>query len=356
MEEQTIAALISVKEIAKSKVNELDFNNIPLGKTFTDHMFICDYINGEWKNPRLEPLQMMPMHPASMVLHYGQAIFEGMKATLSHVTGKPLLFRPEQNARRLNFSAQRIGMPTIPEELFLEALKKLVKLEKRWIPKQDGSTLYLRPFMFANEAFISVRASNNYRFMIIATPAGPFFQKRIKLLAETIYSRAAKGGTGEAKAAGNYAATILPTETAKNNGYDQVLWLDANNFNYIQEAGTMNIFFKVAGKIITPKLDGCILKGVTRDSVIKLLEHKGFKVEERSISIDEIITYHKEGTLEEAFGTGTAVSIAKIDSIMYKDYPIDLPPDNPTAQDILDTIDGIKTNKIKDEFGWIVQA
>jgi branched-chain amino acid aminotransferase len=296
------------------------------------------------------------MHPASMSLHYGQAIFEGMKATLSHKTGKPLLFRPEQNAKRMNLSAHRMGIPAFPEELFVEALKTFVQLEKKWIPSDEGSALYLRPFIFANEAFISIRASNEYRFMIIATPAGPFFQKRIKLLAETNYIRAAIGGTGEAKAAGNYAAAVLPTETAKQNGYDQVLWLDANTQSQIQEVGTMNIFFKVQGKIITPKPDGCILKGITRDSVITLLRDKGYTVEERAITIQEVLKYHEEGVLEEAFGTGTAVSIAKVELIAYKEKTIPFPQNNPLADDVLSTIDGIKTEQKEDKFNWIVQA
>jgi branched-chain amino acid aminotransferase len=346
---------IKITKVENSKSNEVDFNNIVMGTRFTDHMFICDYQNGEWVDPRIEPLDLIPTHPAAMALHYGQAIFEGMKATL----GKnvvPLLFRPEENAKRLNFSAARMGMPLFPEDLFVEALKKFVAIEKKWIPTQEGSALYLRPFMYADEAFIGMRAATSFKFIIMASPAGRFFSKPIKLYAETKYIRAANGGTGEAKAAGNYAAAIRPTEIAKAKGYDQVLWLDAHDFEYIQEVGTMNIFFKIEGKIITPNLSGSILSGITRMSVIDLLRKKGFEVTERPIKISEIIEASNNGTLEEAFGTGTAVGIAMIEEIGYKEIALKLPVENPVSQDINRTLNAIKTQKIEDKFGWIIEV
>ena len=205
---------IHITKINESKVSTIDFNNIPLGTTFTDHMFICDFENGEWVNPRIEPMALIPTHPAAMALHYGQAIFEGMKATVD-ADGNPMLFRADKNATRLNYSADRMGMPNFPEDLFVESLKQLVDLERNWIPPQDGSALYLRPFMYADEPFIGMRAATHYKFIIMASPAGPFFTKRIKLYAETKYIRAANGGTGEAKAAGNYAAAIHQTKTGK---------------------------------------------------------------------------------------------------------------------------------------------
>ncbi len=345
---------IKITPVQQSKVGELDFNNIPLGKTFTDHMFICDYEKGQWINPRIESLHDISTHPAAMALHYGQAIFEGMKATID-VNGIPLLFRPAKNAARLNFSADRMGMPHFPEDLFVEGLKQLVALDKNWIPPQEGSALYLRPFMYADEHFIGMRAATHYKFIIIASPSGPYFNKRIKLFAETKYIRAAQGGTGEAKAAGNYAAAIKPSEMAKARGYDQVLWLDAHNFNYIQEAGTMNIFFKINGEVITPSLDGAILSGITRMSVIELLKDKGYKVTERTISIDEIIEASKNGTLEEAFGTGTAVGIAMIQDIGYKDSEIYVSDENPVGQMVLDTINGIRSGKREDKYNWMVK-
>lgn len=346
---------IKVTKASQTTVHEVDLNTISMGKKFTDHMFICDYVDGTWQNPRIEPLACIPTHPAAMALHYGQAIFEGMKATLGK-NGVPLLFRPELNAKRMNYSANRMGMPVFPEDLFVEALKQFTALEKNWIPTQEGSALYLRPFMYADEPFIGMRAATSYKFMIIASPAGPFFSKKIKLYAEKKYVRAVNGGTGEAKAAGNYAAAIRPTEYAKAKGYDQVLWLDAHDFEYIQEVGTMNIFFKIGGKFVTPDLSGSILSGITRMSVIELLRSKGFEVTEKPIKISEIIEASKNGTLEEAFGTGTAVGIAMIDEIGNNDFTIKLPEVNPVSVMVNDTLNAIKIQKQEDPFGWIVEA
>lgn len=346
---------IKINKTETSKLSEVDFNNIPMGHAFTDHMFICDYENGSWKNPRIEPLRPVPTHPAAMALHYGQAIFEGMKATVN-TERTPLLFRPEENARRLNFSADRMRMPEFPEALFLEALKELVAIEQDWIPPQEGSALYLRPFMYADEPFIGMRAATHYKFIIIASPAGPFFSRPIKLYAETKYIRAAEGGTGEAKAAGNYAAAILPTEQAKARGYDQVLWLDAVEHKYIQEVGTMNIFFKIDGKFITPETGSTILNGITRDSIITLLEENGFEVEVRDISIDEVLEAYRNGTLEEAFGTGTAVGIAMIKEIGYKDTTIHVSDTYPAGQKMLDIFNGIRSGRVEDTHDWIVEV
>jgi branched-chain amino acid aminotransferase len=346
---------ISITPIEKSKIDQLDFNNIPLGTSFTDHMFICDYENGQWVNPRIEPLQPIPTHPAAMALHYGQAIFEGMKAYKSP-EGIPLLFRPELNAERLNKSAERMGMPEVPKELFLEGLKELVALDKAWIPPQQGSALYLRPFMYATEAFIGMRAATSYKFVIMASPAGPYFSKHIKLWAEKQYIRAAAGGTGEAKAAGNYAAAIRPTELAKAKGYDQVLWLDAAEHKYIQEVGTMNIFFKINGNFITPELDGSVLHGITRLSVIELLKSMGYKVTERKITIDEIRQASHDGTLEEAFGTGTAVGIAYIKEIGLENETIHVSDESPVAVKVNDTLNAIKIGKLEDKFSWMTKV
>ena len=346
---------IKIKKVAKSIAEEVDFHNIVMGTRFSDHMFVCDYQNGEWQNPRIEPLALIPTHPAAMALHYGQAIFEGMKATLGK-DGTPMLFRPNENAKRLNFSANRMGMPLFPEDLFVEALKQFVGIEKKWIPTQAGSALYLRPFMYADEPFIGMRAATSFKFIIIASPTGPFFHKKIKLYAESKYVRAVNGGTGEAKAAGNYAGAIRPTEYAKMEGYDQVLWLDAQHFEYIQEVGTMNIFFKIGGKIITPDLSGSILAGITRMSVIDILRDKGYEVTERPITLTEIIEASKNGTLEEAFGAGTAVGIARIEEIGNNDLSIKFPIDNPVSDFVSNTLEGIKTQEIQDKFGWLVPA
>ncbi|WP_179020939.1 branched-chain amino acid aminotransferase [Winogradskyella forsetii] len=345
---------ISIQKVEHSKVENIDFNNIPLGTTFTDHMFICDYDKGEWLNPRIVPMGLIPTHPAAMALHYGQAIFEGMKATVDS-EGNPMLFRADKNAARLNKSADRMGMPHFPEQLFVEGLKQLVDLERNWIPPKDGSALYLRPFMYADEPFIGMRAATHFKFIIMASPAGPFFSKRIKLWAEKQYIRAANGGTGEAKAAGNYAAAIRPTELAKAKGYDQVLWLDAVEHKYIQEVGTMNIFFKIDGKFITPKRDGSILDGITRMSVIDILRDKGYEVIERPIPIDDIIEASKNGTLEEAFGTGTAVGIAYIQEIGIEEDTIHVSDESLVGLEVNKTLNAIKTGKIEDKFGWMVK-
>lgn len=345
---------ISITKVTQSKVENIDFNNIPLGTTFTDHMFICDYENGQWTNPRIEPLALIPTHPAAMALHYGQAIFEGMKATVD-AQGNPMLFRANKNAARLNASADRMGMPNFPEDLFVEGLKQLVDLERKWIPPTDGSALYLRPFMYADEPFIGMRAATHFKFIIMASPSGPFFSKRIKLWAEKQYIRAANGGTGEAKAAGNYAAAIRPTELAKAKGYDQVLWLDAVEHKYIQEVGTMNIFFKIDGKFVTPKRDGSILDGITRMSVIDILRDKGYQVKEREITINEIKEASKNGTLEEAFGTGTAVGIAYIQDIGVDNETIHVSNESPVGLAVNDALNNIKTGKIEDKFNWMIK-
>lgn len=359
---------ITITKTTVSRIDSIDFDNIPLGRTFTDHMFICDYADGQWQNPRVTPLELIPTHPAAMALHYGQAIFEGMKSTLSRnrtseihdqrkseaVKREPLLFRPAENASRLNASARRMGMPEFPEELFVEGLKALVNVEQGWIPPADGSALYLRPFMYADEPFIGMRAATSFKFIIIASPAGPFFSKPVKLWAEKKYIRAASGGTGEAKAAGNYAAAIRPTEIAKAKGFDQVLWLDANEHTYIQEVGTMNIFFKINGEFITPNLDGSVLHGITRKSVMDLLKHKGYTVTERPITIDEISEASKNGSLEEAFGTGTAVGIAYIQEIGWGDDTIKVSDTYPVGTAINDTLNAIKTGEEEDVFGWMM--
>lgn len=342
---------VSVIRVKKSKISTLDFDNIPLGKTFTDHMFACEYNNGKWINPRVEPLQLVPMHPAAMSLHYGQSVIEGMKVTLGE-NGTPLLFRPDRNAERLNLSAERLGMPKFPEELFLDGVKKLVAVDRNWIPKSEGSSLYLRPVMCADEPFIGIRPANHYKFMIIATPTGPFFTKRIKLWSEQNYTRTAPGGTGSAKAVGNYAAAIKPTQEASEKGYDQVLWLDSVEHKYIQEAGTMNVFFKINDKIVTPNLNGNILNGVTRDSVIQILKDKGHLVEERPIKISEIRDAAKFGLVKEAFGTGTAVGIAMIEEIRYNGESINFEEENTIGKMVSEELNNIRTGVSEDKFDW----
>lgn len=345
---------IKITKIAQSGVDNVDFENIPFGKIYTDHMFIVDYKDGEWQNPEIKPLEMMPTHPGNLAWHYGQAIFEGMKATLSH-DGTPLLFRPEKHIERLNASARRMCMAELPEELFIEAVEKFVSLEHSWIPPKAGSALYLRPMMYATDATIGVRPSDSYRFVILGLPVGPYYTQPVNLKAAEKYVRAAVGGVGEAKTAGNYAASLLPAKIAKQEGYDQVMWLDAKEFKYIQEVGTMNIFFVVGNEVWTPALNGAILKGITRDSIIQILKKKGYNVIEKDIAIDEVFDAAQRGELKEVFGSGTAAVVAPVKKIKWKENIINLDPDSYQVSTYAKaTINGIRNQTIEDEFGWIV--
>ena len=340
----------------QSSLSKVDFNNIPFGKTFSDHMFVADYIHGEWTNFEIRPVAPIPTHPGNMAWHYGQSIFEGMKAT-KDAEGHALLFRPEMHAKRINASARRMCMPEIPEDLFLQAIHTLVDMEKAWIPPQTGSALYIRPFMYATDETIGVKASDTYKFIIFVMPVGPYYSQPVKLLAQDTYVRAVVGGVGEAKASGNYAASLLPATMARKEGYDQVMWLDGVHKKYIQEVGTMNIFFVIGDEVITPNLDGAILAGITRDCIITLLKDKGYKLTERPITIDEVLKANEDGKLVEIFGTGTAAVIAPVEKLKYKDTVITLDMDKRNISKFAyDTINGIRNRSIEDKFGWIVSA
>lgn len=346
---------ISVKRTSQSRLPDINFSDLPFGRTFSDHMFVADYYDGKWQDFRIVPFAHFPIHPAAMALHYGQAIFEGMKASKS-VEGKPLFFRPEQHSLRINRSAHRMCMPAFPEDVFIEALHKLVALDADWIPTDPGSALYIRPYMFANDEFIGVKPSQTYKFIIFTGPVGPYYPKPVRLLAETKYIRAAIGGTGEAKAAGNYAGSLLPAKLAQEKGFDQVMWLDAKEFKYIQEAGTMNLFFVIDGRVITPDLSGTILPGITRDSFIKVLKGKGIPVEERPITTDEIIQAYRNNKLEEAFGAGTAAVVAHVAEIQIEDTLVTLPPvENRKIGTMLKaTIERLRDGTGEDPFGWVI--
>jgi branched-chain amino acid aminotransferase len=346
---------INIEKVSNSLLDNIDFDAIPFGKTFSDHMFVSDYENGEWKNHRIVPFGPFEVHPACLAIHYGQAIFEGMKAS-KRFDGQPLLFRPELHAERLNNSARRMCMPELPEDLFLQALHTLIGLDAGWIPPKEGSALYIRPFMFANGEFFGVRPSDKYRFIIFTGPVGPYYPKPVTLLAEEKYVRAIKGGVGEAKAAGNYGASLLPTELAQKKGYDQILWLDGKEHKYIEEVGTMNIFFVIDGKVITPAPDGAILKGITRRSFLQILEEKGIPVEERDLSIEEVAKAYDDGKLDEIFGSGTAAVVAHVSELTYRDKKMTLPPvENRKIGPMLKKeIDGLRAGKIEDTRNWIV--
>jgi branched-chain amino acid aminotransferase len=348
---------IRVSLTENSRITSLDFDNIPFGKVFTDHMFVADYIDGTWTNLEIKPLEYFSVHPANLAWHYGQSIFEGMKASRDE-EGNPLLFRPELHAQRFNASAERMCMPTIPEDLFVQAISNLVAIERKWIPPAKGSAMYIRPFMIATDEFIGVRPSNNYKFVIFTLPVGPYYSRPVKLKAEETYIRAAKGGVGDAKTAGNYAAALYPTRLAEQDGYDQVLWLDANEFKYIQEVGTMNIFFVIGDTVITPATtDGTILRGITRRSIIAILKDKGYKVEERHLSIDEVVEAHKNGQLKEVFGSGTAAVVAMVNEIKYRDTIMKLDHESYVIAKLAkQTIDDLRARKTEDAHGWIVPA
>lgn len=347
---------LKITKVQNSRVSSVDFDNIPFGTTFTDHMFVADYIDGEWTNMEIVPLEKLSIHPGNLAWHYGQSIFEGMKATRD-AAGIPLLFRPEEHIYRLNASARRMCMPEFPEAAFLEAVHTLVRLEKNWIPPQEGSALYIRPFMFAMDSALGVRPSDTYKFIICTLPVGPYYPKPVKLKAEEKYIRAAQGGVGEAKTAGNYAASLYPAKLAKEEGYDQVMWLDAREFKYIQEVGTMNIFFVIGDEVITPETEGTILKGITRKTIIEILKDEGYKVVERRISIDEVVEAYDKGELKEVFGTGTAAVIALVDEIKYRDKVMHLDPTTfKVAPFAKNTINGLRNRTIEDTRGWVIEA
>ncbi|MEL6973623.1 MAG: branched-chain amino acid aminotransferase [Bacteroidota bacterium] len=346
---------IQVTKVQQSKVAEVDFDNIPFGRVFSDHMFVADYRDGQWQDYRIVPFGHFTMHPASMALHYGQAIFEGMKASKSK-DGDPWLFRPEMHAQRINRSAERMMMPTFPEDVFVEALHALIDIDAAWIPPQEGSALYVRPYMFATDEFIGVKPSETYKFVIFTGPVGPYYAKPVRLKVEQQYVRAVPGGTGEAKAAGNYAGSLLPAHLAQKQGYDQVVWMGGPEMKDIQEVGTMNIFFVIDGKVVTPDTDGAILRGITRDSFLKILAEKNIPTETRKLSIDEIVAAYQAGTLQEAFGAGTAAVVSHVAEITYGDLHMKLPPvENRKIGSMLkDYIDGLRSGRIADTHNWVV--
>ena len=314
---------IDVSKTSNSRLDQVDVNNCPFGKVFSDHMLEMDYVDGKWGNAHIRPFQDLVMSPASMVFHYGQAIFEGMKAyNLSN--GEVGLFRPIDNIQRMNISAERMCMPAIPEDLFLEGLKMLVDLDRDWIPTSDDSSLYIRPVMFAVDDFVGVKASKNYKFIIFTSPANAYYTDPVKVKIETHFSRSCHGGTGYAKAAGNYAGSLYPAKLANETGYDQLIWTDSDKHQNIEEAGTMNVMFVIDDVVITPPSSDTILDSITRKSAVTLASQLGFTVEERVVTVDEVIKAAKEGRLQEAFGAGTAATIAPISLIAYEgvDYKL----------------------------------
>ena len=352
--------LIDIK-LSGTKKQKPESSQLEFGRIFTDHMFIADYtVEQGWTDHRIVPYEPLAIDPAAIIFHYGQTVFEGLKAYLSK-DGKIRLFRPEQNMRRMNQSSARLVMPQIDEELALDALKQLLAVDKEWIPSTEGTSLYIRPFMIATEAYLGVAPSKKYKFMIILSPVGSYYKEGIhpvKILVENEYVRAVAGGTGTAKTAGNYASSLKSQEVAEQKGYSQVLWLDGVERKYIEEVGAMNVFFKINGEVITPVLNGSILEGITRKSVIELLNHWDIPVIERKISMDEIRTAHKDGLLDEAFGTGTAAVISPIGELNWKDekFVVNNGETGVLSKRLYDNLTGIQTGTLEDPLNWVVEV
>lgn len=337
-----------------------DESTLGFGKVFTDHMFIMDYEYGKgWHNARIVPFARLSIHPASTVLHYGSEIFEGLKAYRTE-DGEIRLFRPMENIRRMNASADRMCLPAIDENDFLQALVTFVELEKDFVPHSFGTSLYLRPYMFGNDETLGVHTVHHATFMIIASPSGSYYAEGInpvKIMIESEDVRAVKGGTGAVKCGGNYAASNRAGEKAAKKGYSQVLWLDGIHRKYIEEVGAMNVMFKIDGEIVTPALTGSILPGITRMSCIEVLRSKGYKVSEKLLSVDELISALEEGRLEEAWGCGTAAVVSPIGRLMYKDveYSVNGEQIGEVTKNLYDILTGIQWGKLDDSFGWITK-
>lgn len=343
---------IDVVKSNTTKINAVDFENLIFGRIFTDHMFMCDYVDGKWQTPKITPYQPMTMDPSARVFHYGQAVFEGMKAYKDE-DGKVWLFRPEDNYNRINKSAARLAMPEFPKDYFFEGLTTLLKLDSEWVKPGKGNSLYIRPFIIATDSAISASPSNNYRFMIICSPAKAYYSSKIKVLVAEKYSRSANGGVGFAKAAGNYAAQFYPTSLAQQRGFQQVIWTDAATHERLEEAGTMNVFFRVNDTLITAPISDRILDGVTRRSIIQLAEDNGIKVEVRPIRVAEIKEASKNGTLKEIFGAGTAAVISPISAFEHGEELFELPNiENSYADSLKDSMLNIQHNLAEDKHGW----
>ena len=343
---------INITTASVSLIDTVDFDHLAFGSTFTDHMFVCDFKDGTWETPQIVPYAPMQISPAASVLHYGQAVFEGMKAFKDN-NGGVWLFRPEQNAKRINKSAERLAIPTFPEELFLDGLKKLISLDKEWVKGGVGKSLYVRPFVFASEAGVQAAAASEYRFMIICAPVTSYYGGDVRVKIADHYSRAPQGGVGYAKAAGNYGGQFYPTQLAKAEGYQQVIWTDAATHEHIEEAGTMNLFFRIGDTLITAPTSDSILDGVTRKSILDLAAHLGIKTEVRALKVSELIEAKKSGTLLEIFGSGTAVVIQPIIGFGYKGTDYDLPlSENSYAEKLKNALVDIQYNNAEDPFGW----
>ncbi len=348
---------ITIQKSENSRIGNFDPQNIGFGKIFTDHMFLANWDGNTWTNPRIVPYGPMELSPATSAIHYGQAIFEGMKAFKNMSNGKTLIFRPLENCHRLNRSAERMVMPSVPDDLFMEGLTQLLKIDENWIPKTEGGALYIRPYMFATDDFIGVKPSETFIFAIFCCPVGPYYNKALKIKVEDEFSRAAPGGVGFTKCAGNYGASMYPTLKAQQEGFDQVLWTDPVSHQWVEETGTTNLFAVIGDTVITPALTPTLLAGITRDSVIQGLKHLGYSVEERGLSVDELKSACKNGSLKEIFITGTAATLISIQGFGHKGEYYEVLDNGNTAasQSIKNFLDAIRYGKAEDVFNWNVE-
>jgi len=348
---------INIDKVKESRVKQIDWDNLPFGKVFSDHMLVMDYSDGEWQQPEIMPFGSLDLHPATSAIHYGQSVFEGMKANKDE-NGEVLLFRPEMNAHRFAESCERMCMPEIPEDLFVELVKRTVDIDRDWIPSKEGYSLYVRPYMFATDDFIGIKPSDNYKFIIFTCPVGAYYSQPVSVKIEEFYTRAAQGGVGRAKTAGNYAASLYPAKKAQEEGFHQLIWTDAAEHKYIEESGTMNILFEIDGVLVTPAEDmDTILRGVTKRSAVEIAEHWGVKVEERKVEVQEIVKALREGRVTDAFGAGTAATIAQVGKIGFRDEMFVLAPveSRGISNRIKKYLVDLKSGKIEDEMNWVIR-
>jgi branched-chain amino acid aminotransferase len=343
---------MKITKTTNSRLNSTDFSNLPFGTVFSDHMLICNFKHGKWDAPEVLPYGPISIAPGAKVLHYGQSVFEGMKA-FKNSNNEVLLFRKEENYKRINRSAVRLSIPEIPEDVFMNGLDELLLLDNEWCKADEGYSLYIRPFIFASSEGVKASASEEYTFMIITSPSTKYYAGEMNVVVEEYFTRAPKGGVGSAKAAGNYAASFYPTKQANAKGFQQLIWTDSIEHKYIEESGTMNIWFRIGDKLITPELSDSILGGITRDSVLELAKHNGIEVEERRILVTEIVEVYKSGNLKEAFGTGTAVTVNPINSITFRDDKMIITAvEDSFALKLKQQLQGIQKGKMEDIFSW----
>ncbi|RZK81133.1 MAG: branched-chain amino acid aminotransferase [Pedobacter sp.] len=344
---------ITITKATESRLTVTDFSQLPFGKVFSDHMFIAEYDNGEWGNLQVLPYGPIPISPAISALHYGQAIFEGMKAYRQE-NGKISVFRGDKNFERFNKSATRMAMPEITKDIFMQGIAALIEVDEKWVPAQDGYSLYIRPVMFATDPYLGVRPSDKYTFALLTTPTGPYYSNALKVKIETEFTRADEGGVGFAKTAGNYARSLHPFAEAQKEGFDQLIWTDAVSHEYIEEAGTANLIFVIDNKLVTPSVRSTVLDGVTRDTIIQLAKKAGIEVEERRVSVKEILEGIENGSVTDAFAAGTAATVTPIGEIGYngKTYKLTDPSTRTVSAGIAKTLNDIRYGLVPDEFGW----